>query len=152
MLTVDLKAFVPVHADSDSQIQVSQSPVFKLGFNEPAVGTEALGKASAHGEKRAAEVSGQVDEMTTVGEHVVADLIGFGIDIGLERPRSRTWKRLYRVGHGVAMGGVTVPGFQGQHLSHPVVYEAVRCFYAGIEAEHVAHLEYKATLLHLLRQ
>src|SRR5271163_2946671 len=90
--------------------------------------------------------------MTTVGEHVVTDLIGFGIDFGLKRAASRTWKRLYRVGHGVAMGGITVPGFEGQHLSHPVVYEAVRCFYAGIEAEHVTHLEYKATLPHFLRQ
>src|ERR1700733_11423143 len=90
--------------------------------------------------------------MTTVSEHIVADLIGFGIGLGLQRARSRTWKGLYRVGHGVAMGGVAVPGFQGQHLSHLVADEAVRCFDPRIKAEHVSHLEYQASLLHFLRQ
>ena len=57
-------------------------------------------------------------------------------------------QRLHRIGHGVAVRGIAVPGLQRQHLAHLVANEVARRLQARIEALHVADLQELAGSLH----
>ena len=45
VLTVDLKAFMPIHADGDGQVEMAQSSIGEGNIDKPAIGTEALAEA-----------------------------------------------------------------------------------------------------------
>ena len=83
-----------------------------------------------------------------MGQHVIARQVRLGVlgwPLGLAAADDL---RLDGVGHGVAMGRVTVPGLEGQHLAHLAVNEGLGALQSGIEALHVPDLKNLAAVLY----
>ena len=80
-------------------------------------------------------------------QHEILPQIGLRIAGRLPRQLAGDGQRLDRIGVGVAMGGIAIPGLQRQDLAHLVADEIARCFQRRVEALHVPDLQHLARAL-----
>src|SRR5690348_8204713 len=110
VLAVDLETFVPVHAYRHGQVEMAEGAAGEADVDEPAPGAEAMAEPRLDLDDLAAEEPRDIEEMAAMGEHVILLEVGLRIDGRAPRRLRADDFRLHRVGHGVAMSGVTVPG------------------------------------------
>ena len=97
VFAVDLEAFVPVHADGNSQIEVAKCAVVKRNVDEPAIRAEAFGKPRLHLQDFSTKVARSVEQVTAVSQHVVLQQVGLWITGGPLCSATSDNERLRRV-------------------------------------------------------
>src|SRR5262245_4253123 len=75
----DLEAFLEVAANRHDQIQMAYAPIGELHRYEPARTVEFRDVARLNLHDLAAEEARGVDQVTAVGEHVIAPAVGLGV-------------------------------------------------------------------------
>ena len=118
MLAIELEALVPVHAYGDGQVEMAERAVGEFDIDEPAVGAEALQVARLHGNDLAAQIACRIHEMASMRQHVILLQVGFRVVVRPAACRAPDDQRLDGVRHRVTVGRITIPGLEGQHVTH----------------------------------
>lgn len=141
VFAIDLEAFAEIAPNGNGQIEVTQGAAGEFAFNEPAITIVQLGEARADGLDIAGQESRGINEVTAMGEDEVAAFIGFWVSFGSPGLGALNGDRLKIIGHGVAIGGIAIPGFEGDEPADFALDEIAGKGDAGIEAPVVADLE-----------
>src|SRR5215467_8158954 len=140
ILSVDLKALMPVHAHRHRQIKVTHTAISKCGANKPAESAKFLDEHGLHAHDFSSQEASGIDEMAAMTQEIVARLVRFWMAGRPPGVSAAEQERLKVVRHRVAIGRVAVPGFEGEQLSQLLLDELAGEGYARVEALHCPHL------------
>ena len=82
-----------------------------------------------------------IHQMAAMRQHVVASEIRLRVDRWLPSIGAGDDQRLDRIGHRVAVGAVAIPGLERHDVAHLGINKVLGRLQAGVEAQHVAHLQ-----------
>ena len=95
-------------------------------FDKPAVGAESLEQPRLEGNDFTAEESRGIDHVAGVGQNKVPALVRFRVALRFPRMSTQSRNGLEVVRHGVAIGRIAIPRFEGHQFSDFVADKFLR--------------------------